>query len=75
MNGDNKMFKLDVFVKTVNGEWIVNQARFNNIEIAESTADELRFELYVQLNRKEIQDYKVIVYDESKYTTRRDILR
>ena len=75
MNGDNKMFKVDVFIKTLNGEWIVKQARFNNVEMAESTVDELRFDLYNKLNSKDIQDFKVNLYDESQYTIKKDILR
>ena len=69
------MFKVDVFIKTLNGEWIVKQARFNNVEMAESTVDELRFDLYNKLNSKDIQDFKVNLYDESQYTIKKDILR
>ncbi len=61
------MFKVDVFVKTLDGEWIVTQTRFDDFEKAEQVADYLRASLYNQYIKMEIQDYRTMVYDESKY--------
>ena len=61
------MFKVDIFMKNRHGDWIVSQTRFDDIETAESVADILRVSLYRQMQHKEIQNYRCIVYNESEY--------
>lgn len=62
------MFKVDVFVKNRHGEWIVSETRYPSEDTAKVIENTLRQNLYSQLLRSEIQDYRIMAYSEDQYT-------
>ena len=55
------MYQTTIFCQLITGEWIITRSCKMEIEIARAVYDRLSVELYVQLTKGEILDYKIYV--------------